>query len=1272
MLCYRCGSHVNDEADKCWNCGSDLSRRKKDPTRELTALPRTGSRVFSVVYKAGDLIADRYRVLDIVGSGGAGVVYRARDQQLDADIAVKVINGKLVQTADERRLLSRQTKIAKKLSHQNCVRLYDDGMDGERPYFTMQHLDGLSLRRIIDLRREKGQAFTPEEVDPIINQLCQALDYAHGTTFHGNLKPDNILVLPDLLKITDFALLRGLPRKPFLALQKARGDNFRYLAPEVRLEVAELNRAVDIYSLGVILGEMLAGGVIIDDAPEGIEKVLASVPAALADVVRKATARAPKDRFRTPGAMFEAFVSAMRRAAGTKRDAAPQARRTIEELTHRLDIEEAEAPAIGSELREELSVSLAIDDDMIEHESTARSEETFAAAVPLDEEDLIDNPAATDLDAEEEDETLALEEPDQDIRDLRARVEARMADARPKSVLEEISNSAIELLPRAPSVGDGSRHNLSENSPSARTEPKITDPVPQRDAVTAKASAPSGSTAPEPTVANGRGTASGASAAPEPEQPDVPRNGGQPASAEPTVRADDAAALERTVASSKPPAPRTGETTGDPAAVASIAAAAESIAAALAPAALKRNGSSDPATVAKMAAAADAATDGVPDAAAIAAAHRAAEAAAGPRATDAARPALRVQSDTSFGGESSGEAEFGAEATITGEPGTAVGHEPLPAFQARSSSVATEATRHGDLVGRGPVVRAPSSWPQRGGVSEPSVQTLGTEANGSMVRPSVTPVAQPPEEREEGQPVVGPMAGNGAARAMRDRGPTLSKQSQRRSKPRPMTRPRMPIVAPTSPAVPMASAESGLETRGERGDGSDAAPSPVVVTASPSANRLVYFTVAASFLLILVAFVLVVKITTDQQRQNQAEIAALRQQIAEATALAQTARAKEQEAMREVEARSNAALKAQQRAERADREIVISARAQRAAEEAAAAKEAKAEKLRAAAAATADLRARRRAEREAAAAAKAAQARREAAAAEEQRARDKEKEKRAAQAALEREAAARAAAELRAEDERRRAAAAQAAAERLRRGARTPIIPGQTPRKRSNSKDVPAEVPVREMPSEPVAALGARVPVVDKDTRCPSGMKLIEGGAFMMGSLKTDPERDFDDLPYASVDVPAVCIDYYEYPNGRGRQPRTKVTWRAAVKQCERRGKRLCSEAEWERACKGPGGYRYAYGNQWRPDRCNTRDEDGNDRPAAVSGSFAQCRSKFGVIDMAGNVAEWTSTAQGSRYVVKGGGADRPGYASRCASRSRKKANYSSELIGFRCCKDPS
>ena len=174
-----------------------------------------------------------------------------------------------------------------------------------------------------------------------------------------------------------------------------------------------------------------------------------------------------------------------------------------------------------------------------------------------------------------------------------------------------------------------------------------------------------------------------------------------------------------------------------------------------------------------------------------------------------------------------------------------------------------------------------------------------------------------------------------------------------------------------------------------------------------------------------------------------------------------------------------------------------------------------------------------------------------------------------------------------------------------------------------------------------------------------------------MGAPRNDPFRNFGDLRYQSIDVKSFCVDYYESPNGRGRTPSTGVKHSTAARMCKARGKRLCSEEEWEKACKGQSGLRYPYGNQWDPERCATEDDEGNDRAIAKSGTYRKCRSGYNVFDMSGNAAEWTASKWGSGYVIKGGSAQRPGYDARCAARKKKSKSYSSETVGFRCCADP-
>ena len=143
--------------------------------------------------------------------------------------------------------------------------------------------------------------------------------------------------------------------------------------------------------------------------------------------------------------------------------------------------------------------------------------------------------------------------------------------------------------------------------------------------------------------------------------------------------------------------------------------------------------------------------------------------------------------------------------------------------------------------------------------------------------------------------------------------------------------------------------------------------------------------------------------------------------------------------------------------------------------------------------------------------------------------------------------------------------------------------------------------------------------------RCPKGMVYVPAGPLEMGSAINDPMRNFAEKTLHKVSVKAYCIDRYEY-GGHGHRPLTSVSWYRANSLCERQGKHLCSEAEWEKAWKGPRNDRFPYGNVFKPNACNTEDAQGNDRHVEDGGSLPKCRSGYRVVDMSGNVSEWTAS----------------------------------------------
>ncbi len=188
---------------------------------------------------------------------------------------------------------------------------------------------------------------------------------------------------------------------------------------------------------------------------------------------------------------------------------------------------------------------------------------------------------------------------------------------------------------------------------------------------------------------------------------------------------------------------------------------------------------------------------------------------------------------------------------------------------------------------------------------------------------------------------------------------------------------------------------------------------------------------------------------------------------------------------------------------------------------------------------------------------------------------------------------------------------------------------------------------------------------------CPKGMASVEPGSFSFGSAAGDSMRNFGEADAQNVTTKQFCIDYYEYENGKDTIPVTGVSWQAAKSACERRGKRLCTESEWERACKGPSGSRFPYGNAYDVSVCNTEDAEGKARALGAAVDFKKCRSGFKVFMMAGNAEEWVQDSANGQKIAKGGAADRPDFASRCSARRLLSARTTSPTLGFRCCADP-
>jgi hypothetical protein len=183
-------------------------------------------------------------------------------------------------------------------------------------------------------------------------------------------------------------------------------------------------------------------------------------------------------------------------------------------------------------------------------------------------------------------------------------------------------------------------------------------------------------------------------------------------------------------------------------------------------------------------------------------------------------------------------------------------------------------------------------------------------------------------------------------------------------------------------------------------------------------------------------------------------------------------------------------------------------------------------------------------------------------------------------------------------------------------------------------------------------------------------MVWVPRGSLVAGTPEGSLPRVADEeMPGEQVILKGYYIDVFPYPNEEGAIPLTNVSQEAALGMCTTQGKRLCSELEWERACKGPDNWRYEYGEGYRAERCGT----GAEPVLRPTGMRVACRSGFGVRDMHGGAWEWTSSPWGRGYPagiasVRGGNSADGELVGRCANARAQKPAQASASLGFRCC----
>jgi len=252
MKCPRCQFDNSSETNFCAKCGMPLFAAGPEffgPTATMqTPLARM---------ERGTVFASRYEIIEELGKGGMGRVYKAYDKKIKENVALKLLNPEIASEAVTLERFSNELKLARKISHRNVCRMYDIGQDGTTHYITMEYVTGEDLKSFI---RRSGHLAEPKAV-VIARQICEGLAEAHhGGILHRDLKPQNVMIDRDgNSRIMDFGIARSLYARGITGSGIMIGTP-EYMSPE-QAEAEEVDQRSDIYSLGVIIYEMVTGQV---------------------------------------------------------------------------------------------------------------------------------------------------------------------------------------------------------------------------------------------------------------------------------------------------------------------------------------------------------------------------------------------------------------------------------------------------------------------------------------------------------------------------------------------------------------------------------------------------------------------------------------------------------------------------------------------------------------------------------------------------------------------------------------------------------------------------------------------------------------------------------------------------------------------------------------------------------------------------------------------------------------------------------------------------
>ncbi|NIM58167.1 MAG: protein kinase [Candidatus Aminicenantes bacterium] len=350
IKCPECQSDNPSDSKYCKECATPLPS-SEEPQVSITKTIETPTEELT----RGTVFASRYEIIEELGKGGMGRVYRVEDKKIKEEVALKLIKPDVASDKKTIERFSNELKMARKIAHRNVCRMYDLGEEKGTHYITMEYVPGEDLKRLI---KKVGQ-FSAGKTIFMARQVCEGLAEAHRLrVVHRDLKPQNIMVDEDgNARIMDFGIARTVKGKGLTGAGVMVGTP-EYMSPE-QAEVKEVDQRSDIYSLGVILYEMVTGRVPFEgetplgiamkhksEAPPDPRQINAQLAEDLSRVIMRCLEKDKEKRYQSAGEVRSELLNIEKGMPTTERIVPEKRPITSREITVKFSIRKLFIPAV--------------------------------------------------------------------------------------------------------------------------------------------------------------------------------------------------------------------------------------------------------------------------------------------------------------------------------------------------------------------------------------------------------------------------------------------------------------------------------------------------------------------------------------------------------------------------------------------------------------------------------------------------------------------------------------------------------------------------------------------------------------------------------------------------------------------------------------------------------------------------------------------------------------------------------------------------------------